>query len=276
MAMKPKAKIYTDGACSGNPGPGGWASVIIIDGKEEQRLSGGDPSTTNNRMEIMAVINALNALKGPHIVELYTDSRYVVDAFNKNWLKSWKRNGWARNDGPLKNKDLWQTLDKISQKHSITWNWVKGHNGNTYNELCDKMATGQAAKYANGGGEDFDVSDCAAEDTPDGTFFDEDSYEQELISMPVPVADEDVPPDEEPECPEYVELSADDVKEALEAKDFLMGALERYIRTTGKELYKLEKPCGMYEFCDFCTSSGKYPCASAYVAQLKEESSENG
>ena len=147
MGFEPEATVYTDGACSGNPGPGGWATVIIIDGKEKQ-LVGGAPSTTNNRCELMAVITALEALRGPHIVNIYSDSEYVVQPFNNGWLRSWKANGWARAGGELKNTDLWQRLDKLAQKHRCTFHWLKGHAGNSYNELCDRLAVEESIRQS--------------------------------------------------------------------------------------------------------------------------------
>lgn len=148
MSIKPEATIYTDGACSGNPGPGGWAAIILSEG-QEQTLSGGDALTTNNRQELLGVINGLKALRGPHIVTIISDSKYITDAFNKNWIRSWKANGWTRNDGELKNSDLWQELDKLVQKHSCTFKWVKGHQGNEYNEKCDRLAVMECLKFAN-------------------------------------------------------------------------------------------------------------------------------
>lgn len=278
MAIKPKVKIYTDGACKGNPGPGGWAAVIIFEGKEEQRLCGGAADTTNNRMELMAVINALNALKGPHIVELYSDSQYIVNAFTKNWLRSWKRNGWARSQGPLANKDLWQTLDKITQKHSIAWNWVKGHNGNTYNEICDTLATGQASKYEQGipSGEDEPAFDIEEDNEPAANDFDyfdecEADYGQELIAMPAPTeCDAD-----EPECLKDMELSEEDKEYNREECAFLKKILNEHIMETGKALYDMDKPCGVYEYCDYCNSKNLYPCAEAYARWKRQEEAQH-
>lgn len=139
MSVKPEAVIYTDGSCLGNPGPGGWASIVIVGGTT-QEMSGGDPSTTNNRMELLGVINGLKSLRGPHIVKIFSDSKYITDAFNKYWLKSWKKNGWKRKDAPLKNEELWKELDALTQKHICTFVWVKGHAGNQYNERCDELA----------------------------------------------------------------------------------------------------------------------------------------
>lgn len=132
-------EIFTDGACSGNPGPGGWGA-ILRSGPHEKELSGGDPATTNNRMELMAVIRALQALKGPCDVTLCTDSRYVMDGATK-WMHNWKRNGWKTADKkPVKNDELWQELADASAPHHIKWVWVHGHTGHPENERCDELA----------------------------------------------------------------------------------------------------------------------------------------
>ena len=120
MSVKPEAVIYTDGSCLGNPGPGGWASIVIVGGTT-QEMSGGDPSTTNNRMELLGVINGLKSLRGPHIVKIFSDSKYITDAFNKYWLKSWKKNGWKRKDGPLRTRSCgrsWMPLRRSISAHS--------------------------------------------------------------------------------------------------------------------------------------------------------------
>ncbi|MGB5720247.1 MAG: ribonuclease HI [Woeseiaceae bacterium] len=132
-------EIYTDGACRGNPGPGGWGALLIA-GKRTKTMHGGDPETTNNRMELTAAIEALNALKGPRKVILHTDSKYVMDGINE-WMPNWKKRGWktaARK--PVKNKDLWQALDEAVGRHDIEWKWVKGHDGNEGNEMADALA----------------------------------------------------------------------------------------------------------------------------------------
>ena len=137
--MTPKVVIYTDGACSGNPGPGGWGA-ILIHGKTEKELSGGEPATTNNRMELMAAIQALEALKKPCAVELWTDSTYVMKGITE-WLPGWKRRGWTTADKkPVKNDDLWKRLDQARLRHEVTWRWVKGHAGHEGNELADRLA----------------------------------------------------------------------------------------------------------------------------------------
>ena len=140
-------EIYTDGACSGNPGPGGWGAVLIYNGVEKQ-LSGSEKETTNNRMELSAVITALKALKEPCNVTLTTDSKYVCDAINKGWLNSWQKNNWKKSDKkPVFNIDLWQELLPLLDKHRVEFIWVKGHNGHKYNEICDKLAVAEYQKY---------------------------------------------------------------------------------------------------------------------------------
>ena len=134
-------EIYTDGACRGNPGRGGWGAVLVYNGKEKE-LSGGDKLTTNNRMELSAVIAALGALKEPCRVTLTTDSQYVVNAIEKGWLESWKKNKWRKSDkSAVLNVDLWEQLSALLEKHEVNFVWVKGHNGHPYNERCDALAT---------------------------------------------------------------------------------------------------------------------------------------
>ncbi len=138
-----KVEIYTDGACSGNPGKGGWGAVLIYNSKEKQ-FSGADPSTTNNRMELTAVIEALKALKEPCEVTLTTDSKYVCDAINKGWVYSWQKKGWKKADGKKAlNVDLWQQLLEQLQNHKVEFVWVKGHAGHKYNEICDTLAVNE-------------------------------------------------------------------------------------------------------------------------------------
>jgi ribonuclease HI len=138
---KPRVEIFTDGACSGNPGPGGWGAILRAGGQEKE-LSGGDRATTNNRMEMMAVIQGLAALKTPSAVTLYTDSRYVMDGATK-WIVNWKKNGWKTADKkPVKNDDLWRLLEVETARHDMTWRWVKGHDGHPENERADALARG--------------------------------------------------------------------------------------------------------------------------------------
>ncbi len=139
--------IYTDGACSGNPGPGGWGAILQY-GTAEKELSGGEHQTTNNRMELLGVIHALQALREPCFVDLYTDSQYICNAINQHWLDGWKRAGWKRKGGELKNPDLWQTLDKLLHTHTVTFHWVKGHADNEFNNRCDRMAVAQRDRHA--------------------------------------------------------------------------------------------------------------------------------
>jgi len=135
-----KVYIYTDGACSGNPGKGGWGAILVY-ANIEKELCGGCADTTNNRMELTAVIEALKKLKEPCEVELTTDSKYVCDSVNKGWLYSWKKNGWKKADKkPALNIDLWEELIPLLETHSVTFNWVKGHSGHPYNERCDALA----------------------------------------------------------------------------------------------------------------------------------------
>ena len=138
--------IYTDGACSGNPGPGGWGAILIY-GSVKKEISGGDKSTTNNIMELTGVITALSALREPCRVTLYTDSQYVVNAVNKGWLRSWVKNGWKRKGGELKNVDLWKTLVPLLDTHEVSFVWVKGHAENDYNNRCDELAVTESKKY---------------------------------------------------------------------------------------------------------------------------------
>lgn len=136
-------EIYTDGACSGNPGPGGWAAILISSGREKE-ISGFCESTTNNRMELQAAIEAIKALKVSCNVTIYSDSAYLVNAFVENWLKNWKLNGWRNSSkAPVSNSDQWQELDVLVSKHNVTWRKVKGHSDNPYNNRCDKLAVEQ-------------------------------------------------------------------------------------------------------------------------------------
>ena len=141
-----EVKIYTDGACSGNPGPGGWGAILIY-GSVKKELSGGDSSTTNNIMELTGVITALSALNEPCKVTLYTDSQYIVNAINKGWLASWKRMGWKRKGDILNNPELWKEIDGLMSVHDVTLVWVKGHADNEYNNRCDRLAVAESRKF---------------------------------------------------------------------------------------------------------------------------------
>ena len=143
-----KVTIYTDGACSGNPGPGGWAAVLVY-GENHKHISGGEKYTTNNRMELKAAIKALQALNQPCEVDLYSDSAYLVNAHQMGWLKKWNSSGWVRGKEkePVQNIDLWQALLEQENRHTVHWHKVSGHAGVEYNELCDKLAVEAAEIY---------------------------------------------------------------------------------------------------------------------------------
>ena len=141
-----KIEAYTDGACSGNPGPGGWGAILRFNGKTKE-MSGGEADTTNNRMELMAAIAALNGLREACEVDLYTDSNYVRDGIS-SWIEGWKRNGWkTAAKQPVKNAELWQQLDEARRRHKVTWHWVKGHAGHPDNERADELARGGMAPF---------------------------------------------------------------------------------------------------------------------------------
>ncbi|MCL4439667.1 MAG: ribonuclease HI [Firmicutes bacterium] len=140
--------IYTDGACSGNPGPGGWGAVLLF-GPHIKEISGYEPDTTNNRMELMAAIRALNTLKEPCSATLHSDSAYLINTFQQGWLTKWQLNGWkTSNKGPVENQDLWRELLELTAKHSVKWVKVKGHSDNEYNNRCDKLAREEIKKAA--------------------------------------------------------------------------------------------------------------------------------
>jgi len=138
-----RVTIYTDGACSGNPGPGGWAAILIY-GDTKKELSGFEPETTNNRMELLSVIKALEALREPCKVSLFTDSLYVANAVNLGWLDSWQKRGWTRKGGEVKNPDLWKKLVPLLNTHEVMLIWIKGHADNEYNKRCDELAVAEA------------------------------------------------------------------------------------------------------------------------------------
>ena len=146
MSEPATVQIFTDGACSGNPGPGGWGAVLRA-GATEKELSGGEPATTNNRMELLAAIAALEALKRPCRVEMFTDSNYVKDGITR-WINNWRRNGWRTSDRkPVKNADLWQRLDTLIGVHQVEWRWVRGHAGHVENERADQLARDAMEPY---------------------------------------------------------------------------------------------------------------------------------
>ena len=144
---KKTVQIFTDGACSGNPGPGGWGAILRY-GETTSELAGGEQHTTTNRMELTAVISALSALKEPCRVELYSDSKYFIDGVQKGWAVSWKKRGWKKGDGkPALNPDLWQQILDLMERHQVQLHWVKGHAGHPENERCDQLAVEQSKKY---------------------------------------------------------------------------------------------------------------------------------
>ena len=139
--------IYTDGACSGNPGPGGWGAILMY-GEHKKELSGGEAQTTNNRMELTAVITALEALREPCVVELWSDSKYVIDGLSKGWAKGWRARGWVKGDKkPALNPDLWERLLDLLEVHQLRCHWVKGHAENEFNNRCDQMAVAESRKF---------------------------------------------------------------------------------------------------------------------------------
>ena len=139
--------IYTDGACSGNPGPGGWGAILMY-GAHNRELSGGEANTTNNRMELTAVIQALSMLKEPCIVDLWSDSKYVIDGLSKGWAKGWKARGWVKsNKKPALNPDLWDRLLTLTDIHTLRYHWVKGHAEIAFNNRCDELAVAESQKY---------------------------------------------------------------------------------------------------------------------------------
>lgn len=147
MAAKKQVEIFTDGACSGNPGPGGYGVILRYKGVSKE-LSGGEERTTNNRMELTAVITGLSALKEPCAATLYSDSKYIIDAIQKGWAKKWRANGWMRNaKDPALNPDLWEKLLDLLGKHEVTFVWVRGHAGHPENERCDQLAVQESQKF---------------------------------------------------------------------------------------------------------------------------------
>ena len=146
ILFKMKYKIYTDGACSGNPGPGGWAAIIIVNNEIKDTFFGSEKNTTNNQMELMAPIKAIQKFKKKSEISIFTDSTYVRDGIT-NWIKQWEKNGWkTASKKPVKNKDLWKKLKNLSSKHSIKWIWIKGHSQDKYNNLVDELAQGAIKK----------------------------------------------------------------------------------------------------------------------------------
>ena len=159
-------EIYTDGSCRYNPGPGGWGAILVYRGHERE-MSGGDASTTNNRMELTSAIEALSALREPCRVTLTSDSKYLTDAINEGWIRGWQKANWRRKSEEIPNADLWRRLVVLLGKHDVTFVWVRGHDGHPYNERCDKMAQAESAKFlGDAGAPDAGSPDAGA--APDG------------------------------------------------------------------------------------------------------------
>lgn len=276
MSIRPEATIYTDGSCLGNPGPGGWGAVVRVE-NDTRQMSGGLPRTTNNRMELTGVINALSSLRGPHIVTLYTDSQYIVRAFNEDWVSRWKARGWAKADGELKNRDLWQLLDKLVARHSITWVWVKGHAGNKWNEVCDRLAQKAAQEAARGTGaglfgaegpippepeseppEDFtpngQTSLLDAMDLPEDGY--EPGYYDDLEDQADVVAEAEAEAQAEPAAPD------------------LLCYLQAFMTQASERVNGISHPCGGEAWCEYCEGMEPMPgvpcCAAAYVKYVND------
>jgi len=253
--------LYTDGACLGNPGPGGWAYAFVVNGKEETSRVGGAPETTNNRMELMAVINGLSGLEKGCSLTVCSDSQYVINAFAKGWVEKWRASGWTRSGDELANRDLWQTLYLLARSYTIEWKWVKGHAGDRFNELCDQRASQAAREYA----------DRARAHVPS---------EREDPAEPLAEA--------EPEQMALTEAAKPDdgEKESLKklegALTDTLFVLDMSLIHANKRDYGLETPCGACPWCDLCTEQmpqdGGYCCAKAYVAYhiAKREGKVNG
>lgn len=304
MSIKPEAIIYTDGSCLGNPGPGGWGAVVIVETKCIE-LSGGAERTTNNRMELTGAIQALSALRGPHIVRLYTDSQYLVNAFVKGWVQTWKARGWKKTDGELANRDLWPVLEKLTQKHNVSWIWVKGHAGNQGNEVCDRLAVAAAKQFEAGTASPelylgtrttHDITEdqrpgVLTTDTPAVAPPKPESHEPQQMSM------EDTPAIE-PEAAEQrskldisdpaplltapamniqppmppVDQMAHQVKQLRGTVRTLKAAFGSYIQEMSTRTTGIPFPCGGEPWCEYCMEMEPDPdqsgcrCVDAYVA----------
>lgn len=251
-----KVLIYTDGSCLGNPGAGGWGAILKC-GDMEKEICGGAAETTNNRMELMAVLNALSHLKQPSDITLYSDSQYIINAFNKGWLTSWKRNGWKKGDGmPVINRDLWQTIDLLTQKHSIAWVWVKGHADNAYNNRCDKLARSTAAKYASG---ELPSADTLQPQAAEPSVEEFEAWEGtcgEQIELPGLEA-------------ELQEPSIPDTKPENYDAHALLAVFDLYVQEQSMLNTGLTHPCGAYSWCQYCREQmpveGVPMCALALI-----------
>lgn len=272
--QKPIATIYTDGACMGNPGPGGFAAIVTV-GDETLRICGGSADTTNNRMELMAVIHGLRLLtKCSYSVVIYSDSRYITNAFQQNWVGSWRTNGWERSNGELKNKDLWICLADMAAKHDCQWKWVKGHNGDKMNELADKLACEQRDLYSSGRG-----SGKAIVTYLDGTPLKKKDSLPGPIEEVIPGAIQDSSSDDEMSLfddgyydGEYLDdddnyFPDDDEQEGVASAGAVNTATLQFIMEFQAEKeWGVLKPCGMYSWCQRCAGKTDTPCADAFIA----------
>ena len=236
--MLKEITIYTDGACSGNPGPGGWAAALIC-GNDEKYLSGGAEMTTNNRMELLGVISALEAIKSENVViTIYSDSQYIVNAYNKNWIDKWKSCGWTRNGAELMNKDLWQRLDALVNKYSCTFVWVKGHAGNKYNEECDKLAVSESRRYANQSQADSRAQTVETDNEPNRG--DEPLFAQLTSTVPA-------------------------VQTGISLR-IATELLDEMLKKENMREYGIDRPCGIHSYCEGCEYQAlEFPCASSLI-----------
>lgn len=300
MPKANKVKVYTDGSCLGNPGPGGWA-YVIVDGDTVSQMSGGAAETTNNRMELMAVINALTSLKKASAVTLYSDSQYVIKAFKEGWLEKWKANGWKNSTGDVKNKDLWKLLLIVSMKHELTWEWVKGHAGDQYNEICDSLAVSAAKHYQKNGDiplhipkpdDEGEAAEVRAESSPAGSTVGPSNKRTPDYVAPIPEqeslidAEDELTSDEDIEggiayvdrdMDEWLFLQAEPEQVPVERGEMdgqsILRGLESFIRMYNKETTGIEFPCGNFDWCEQCQDQSqdkaKCNCAEAYMKYVQ-------
>ncbi len=306
MPKANKIKVYTDGSCLGNPGPGGWA-YVVVDGDTISQMSGGAAETTNNRMELMAVINALTSLKKASVVTLYSDSQYVIKAFKEGWLEKWKANGWKNSTGDVKNKDLWKLLLIVSMKHELTWEWVKGHAGDQYNEICDSLAVSAAKHYQKNGdtplhipepGDEGEAAEARSETSSAGSAADEsngktsDHVDLSLENMADPEQESLIDTGDEltsdgdmeggiayvdRDMDEWLFLQAVPEQASVEQIEMdgrsILRGLESFIRMYNKETTGIEFPCGNFDWCEHCQNQSqdkvKCNCAEAYMKYVQ-------
>ena len=252
--------LYTDGSCQSNPGPGGWA-YVLISGQKEERFCGGTRVTTNNRMELTAVIRGLTRVPEGSSVAVYSDAQYVTNAFNKGWIHNWKRLGWNNGSGTLKNTELWKNLDGLVKARNVTFVWVKGHNGNKYNEICDEAANAVSERYRQ-----LVEKEALSPETKEKTTSEQVELEQSSLFDSMPVMQDDS---------SFVQESinhTDEMKEAIASVDtkeldMAYSALEHLLHLT---IFR-SRPhiCGSKSFCDFCGGDIDFPCAKAYTEEQR-------